>query len=98
MLQVQVCVANTGSCAGEEIVQLYIRDPVASLVQPVKVLKRFRKVALRPGEEKTVTFALPVQELGFHKNDLSYVVEPGVFTVMVGGNSRDTLAYDIRLL
>ena len=98
VLQVQVCVANTGSCAGEEIVQLYIRDPVASLVQPVKVLKRFRKVALRPGEEKTVTFALPVQELGFHKNDLSYVVEPGVFTVMVGGNSRDTLAYDIRLL
>lgn len=97
VLQVQVCVANTGKCAGEEIVQLYIRDCVASLVQPVKVLKGFRKVRLLPGEQKTVTFRLPAAELGFHRQDFSYTVEPGAFRIMVGGSSKDTLECEIQL-
>ena len=88
-LQVKVTVTNTGNYDGEETVQLYIRDLVASVTQPVKELKNFSKVFLRKGESKTVEFTLGVDDLRFYNSNLSYVYEPGDFKVFVGGNSRD---------
>ena len=84
-LAVSVEVTNTGSRAGKEVVQLYVRDLYASVAPPVRRLRAFRKVELQPGERRTVTFELPVQELAFIGLDDRAVVEPGDFEVMVGG-------------
>ena len=84
-----VAVTNTGSRDGEEIVQLYLRDMVRSITPPVKELKDYRRVALKAGETKTVTFEITVDDLKFYNSSLDYVAEPGEFTVMIGGNSRD---------
>ncbi len=86
---IQADVTNTGTVAGEEVVQLYVHDPYASVTRPVKELKGFRRVALAAGESRTVTFVLPISSLGFHNVDLNYVVEPGAFEVMVGSSSED---------
>ncbi len=88
-LTVSVRVANKGSMDGDEIVQLYIRDDYSSATRPVKELKGFRRVHLQTGERKKVVFRLPVRELGYYDADVHYVVEPGVFTIMVGSSSRD---------
>lgn len=86
---VSVDVTNTGSRAGHEIVQLYTHDLAASMSRPVKELKGFERIALAPGETRTVTFSLDPAELGFFNNDLEYVVEPGDFEVMVGPDSEN---------
>lgn len=86
---IQVDVTNTGAVAGDEVVQLYIHDGVASVTRPVKELKGFRRVTLGSGETKTVTFVLPISSLGFHDVSLNYIVEPGTFDVMVGSSSDD---------
>ncbi|NHC42514.1 glycosyl hydrolase [Bacillus sp. MM2020_1] len=83
-----VDVINTGERAGEEIVQLYVSDVVASRVRPVKELKGFKKIMLQPGERRTVTFDLPINNLGFYNEAMEYVVEPGLFKVTVGSNSQ----------
>jgi beta-glucosidase len=88
-LQVKVQVSNTGKFDGEEVVQLYLRDIYASVVQPVKKLKAFQKVMLKAGETRDVTFNLAVEDLKFFNSDLKWTSEPGEFKVMVGGNSRD---------
>lgn len=90
-LTVSVEVENLGSRAGDEVVQLYIRDPVASMARPVKELKGFQRVALRPGEKRRVEFTLSHDHLGFWNREMRYVVEPGEFRVMVGSNSRDVI-------
>lgn len=86
---VSVNVKNTGKCKGEEVVQLYIRDEVASITRPVKELKGFEKISLEPGETKTVTFDITDEQLGFYNNNMEYVVEKGDFTFMVGTNSKE---------
>ncbi|GIV58492.1 MAG: hypothetical protein KatS3mg042_1405 [Rhodothermaceae bacterium] len=83
-LRVSVTVANTGDRAGQEVVQLYSRDLYASITPSVKRLRRFEKIALAPGEARTVTFTLPVSDLAFIGLDNRPVVEPGGFEVMVG--------------
>lgn len=88
-LDVSVPLTNNGKYDGEETVQLYIHDIYASLTQPLKKLKAFKKVFLKAGESKTVTFSLTVEDLKFFNNDLKWIYEPGEFEVMVGGNSRD---------
>jgi beta-glucosidase len=88
-INVTVTVKNTGSKTGEEVVQLYIRDLVASITRPVKELKAFKKVALKAGESKTLTFTLTENDLKFYNSDLKFVAEPGDFRVFVGPNSRD---------
>jgi beta-glucosidase len=97
-IQVSVNVKNSGSREGEEIVQLYIRDLVADHVRPVKELKGFEKIRLAPGQEKTVTFTLDVTMLSYYNSQGTLVIEPGVFHIFVGGNSRDvkqaTLNYE----
>ncbi len=82
-------VSNTGKFDGEETVQLYIRDMVASVTQPVKKLKAFQKIMLKAGETKDVSFNLGIDDLKFIGSDLTSIYEPGVFKVMIGGNSRD---------
>ena len=90
-LTVSVEVENMGRRAGDEVVQLYIRDPVASMARPVKELKGFQRVSLQPGAKKRVEFVLASEQLGFWNRELRYVVEPGEFRVMVGANSVDVL-------
>lgn len=97
-LTVSVNVTNTGSVAGEEVVQLYIRDKVASISRPVKELKGFEKIMLQPGELKTVTFQLTADDLSFYKEDLSFGWEPGLFDIYVGGNSRDVGLAEVELM
>ena len=90
-VSVSATVRNTGNVAGAEVVQLYIRDPVASVVRPVKELKGFTKVNVAPGERQTVRFTLGPRELGFYNQDMQWVVEPGVFRVWVGWSSDEGL-------
>jgi beta-glucosidase-like glycosyl hydrolase len=85
---VEVDVENTGRRDGREVVQLYLRDPVASVVVPVQRLRGFEKVALAPGERRTVTFTLGPEALRLLDAHLEWVVEPGVFEVAVGRSSR----------
>jgi beta-glucosidase len=89
-LTVTCRVTNTGSRAGEEVVQLYVRDLVGSVTRPVKELKGFQKILLQPGEGKDITFTLSSNDLSFYRKDMSFGTEPGKFIVFVGGNSRDT--------
>jgi beta-glucosidase len=88
-LTASVTVTNTGKVAGEEVVQLYIQDPVASVSLPVKELKNFKKVMLQPGEKKIVDFEITTDDLKFYNSDLKYDWEPGDFVIYVGTNSRD---------
>ncbi|HLO59176.1 MAG TPA: beta-glucosidase BglX [Bacteroidales bacterium] len=88
-LTVSVTVTNTSKLAGEEVVQLYIRDMVGSVSRPMKELKDFRKVMLQPGEKKEVVMEVTTDDLKFYNSQLKYDWEPGDFTVFVGGNSRD---------
>jgi beta-glucosidase len=94
---VSIDVTNTGQRVGDEVVQLYIRDVVSQATRPVKQLRGFRRVTLRPGETRTVSFALGFDELSYHGLEMKRVVEPGRFEVMVGGNSRDvqSVALDV---
>lgn len=94
---VTVNVTNTGSREGAEVVQLYVRDLVGSLTRPVKELKGFQKVMLKPGESKTITFTLTEKDLSFYRADLTFGAEPGKFQVFVGGNSRDVLQAQFEL-
>jgi len=88
-LTVSVSVRNTGQVAGSEVVQLYVTDEVCTYTRPVKELKAFRKVFLRPGETKTVTLQIRAETLGYYDRDGQYVLEPGWFTVTVGNSSVD---------
>lgn len=88
-LNIKITVTNTGNSAGEEVVQLYIRDMVGSVVRPLKELKGFKKIMLNPGESKVLEFSIGVDDLRFYNNALQYIWEPGMFKVFVGGNSSD---------
>ncbi|HXM55146.1 MAG TPA: glycoside hydrolase family 3 N-terminal domain-containing protein [Candidatus Dormibacteraeota bacterium] len=88
-VKVSVNVANTGSRSGDEVVQLYVRRPRASVTRPVLELKGFARVELDPGERRTVTFEVPAGQLGFYDRELAFVVEPGVVEVFVGRSSED---------
>ena len=90
-VSIRVDVTNTGTRAGEEVVQLYINDRVASVTRPVKELKGFKRIALEPAERMTVEFKLPAEALAFYNKEMKLVVEPGIFKVYVGRSSRDTV-------
>ena len=85
--QVSVRVTNTGERAGAEVVQLYLRDDVASVTRPVRELRGFRRVELQPGESRTVTFELGFDDLSMLDGRMQRVLEPGTFTVFTGGSS-----------
>jgi beta-glucosidase len=96
-LEVNVTVANQGTRAGQEVVQLYVRDPIASRSRPLRELKAFEKVALSPGEAKQVSLRVPVADLGFHLDDGSYVVEKGEIQLFVGGDSLAAAAGSVEI-
>ncbi len=97
-LNISVKVMNTGNYGGEEVVQLYIRDLVASVTRPVKELKRFEKILLKKGEEKEVNFVLSEEDLRFTGVDMKPVSEAGNFKIFVGTNSRDVLESQFELI
>jgi beta-glucosidase len=86
---VRARVKNTGARAGDEVVQLYIRDLLASVARPVMQLAGFQRVSLKPGEEKEVSFELSSDQLHMLDRDMKWVVEPGTFRVLVGASSKD---------
>ena len=88
-VSVKATVRNTGDRKGSEVVQLYIRDLIASVTVPVKELKGFEKIMLEPGEQKIVEFRLNHDDLAFYNKSMDLVVEPGTFAVMVGSSSED---------
>jgi beta-glucosidase len=87
--RVLVDVTNTGKVAGDEVVQMYIRDYISSVTRPVKELKGFQRITLKPGQTKTVSLDITPEHLAFYDIDMNYVVEPGEFKIMVGNSSRD---------
>jgi beta-glucosidase len=98
VVTVGVEVKNTGSVAGTEVVQLYIRNTAASVEQPVRELKGFARVALAPGEQKHVEFPLGFDELNFVNTDMKRTVEPTAYKIWVGGNSLATAETDLKLV
>jgi beta-glucosidase len=90
-LDVSVDVRNSGDRGGEEVIQLYVRDDVASVEEPVKRLVGFRRIAFRAGDVRTVTFRIGPEPLALYDRQMRHVVEPGTFTVYVGTNSDDVL-------
>ncbi|MBU9826624.1 glycoside hydrolase family 3 N-terminal domain-containing protein [Rahnella perminowiae] len=104
-IEVQIQVTNTGKQAGSEVVQVYLRDCVASLVRPVQELKAFERVELDAGQTATLSFSIPTDMLNFTSNAGKRIVEPGFVEVQVGSSSRDiqargkiTLAGEVREL
>ena len=90
-LKVSVEVQNVGKRAGDQVVQLYIRDIAASMTRPVKELKGFKRISLKPGETQRIEFTLGPEHLGFYNREMKYVVEAGEFKVMVGSSSEDVI-------
>ena len=98
MVTVGVDVKNTGSVAGTEVAQLYIRNTSASVEQPLRELKGFMRVTLAPGETKHVTFPLGFEELNFYNVALKETVEPSTYDIWVGGNSLATAETRLKIV
>lgn len=96
--KVSVDVTNTGSREGDEVPQLYIHQKIASITRPVKELRGFRRITLKPGEKKTVEFTLTPQALSLWDVNMHKVVEPGIFEVMVGPDSEHTKTVNLSVL
>lgn len=88
-IEVSMTITNSGKVAGEEVVQLYLRDKVGSVVRPIIELKDFQKIKLNAGETKTVKFTIDKQKLSFYNSDLKWITEPGDFDLMIGSSSSD---------
>ncbi|WP_321438572.1 beta-glucosidase BglX [uncultured Bacteroides sp.] len=97
-IEVTFDLKNTGKYEGTEVAQLYVRDKVGSVTRPVKELKRFTRVTLKPGETKNISFTLPVEELAFWNIDMKKVIEPGDFTLWVGTNSQEGISADFKVV
>jgi beta-glucosidase len=97
-VSLQVTIKNEGTYEGTETVQLYLKDCFASVTRPVKELKSFKRVTLKPGESKRVAFVITREMLKFYKADMTWGAEPGKFKAFVGGNSRDVLEKDFELM
>lgn len=96
--EVSIDVTNTGGMAGDEVVQMYVRDEFSSLVRPALELKGFERIHLAPGMTKTVTFEISREHLCFYDPQKGWVVEPGDFVIMIGGNSKDYLVITLTVL
>ncbi len=97
-IEASVTITNSGEVDGEEIVQLYIQDLVASITRPIKELKGFEKLKIAAGESETVTFQISVKDLSFYRKDDSYGTEPGKFKIFIGTNSTINTFKEITLL
>ncbi|RPI73244.1 MAG: glycosyl hydrolase [Ignavibacteriales bacterium] len=97
-LTITVKVKNTGSYDGEEVVQLYVQDLVASVTRPIKELKRFEKIFLKKGEEKEITFNISEKDLRFTGQQMKTISEPGDFKVYIGANSAEVIEAKFKLV
>ena len=88
-IEISVDVKNVGPRGGDEVVQLYVNDVQSEVTRPVKELKGFKRITLKPNQKKTVTLILSITQLGFYNKDMKYVVEPGKIKVMIGSSSED---------
>lgn len=95
---VEVDVRNVGDRAGDEVVQLYVRDQVASVTRPIKELKGFERVTLAPGESRTVRLTLGPDAFALWNLDMDEVVEPGLFDIMVGPDSENLQTVTLEIL
>lgn len=96
-VEVSVDVTNSGNYDGKEVVQLYIRDLVGTVTRPVRELKGFKKIEIKKGETKTVTFKITENDLKFYNSNLDFVAEPGEFKVFVGTDSNASLSENFEL-
>ena len=96
-VRAMVDVKNVSGPTGDEVVQLYINDPVASLSQPVRRLRGFERVTLKPGEQRTITFTLDKSDYGFHDNRGRFIVEPGRIDVYAGTSSKAELKQSFQV-
>ena len=87
--KVSVDVTNSGKTDGDEVVQMYVRQQYSSVTRPVKELKGFKRIHLRPGETRSVEFDITPEKLSFYNINMDYTVEPGAFDIMVGASSED---------
>lgn len=97
-LSISVSVTNTGDFDGEEVVQLYVRDMVASITPPLRLLKGFQKIFIPKGDTKEVVFKIRAADLAFYHPDMKFYAEPGEFTVFVGGDSNASLSQTFSLV
>lgn len=98
VLTVECDITNTGEYEGTEVVQLYVQDKVGSVTRPVKELKRFTRVTLKPGETRTVVFDLPIEELAFWNIDMVRTVEPGDFGLWVATHSQSGDEFSFKVI
>jgi beta-glucosidase len=98
VLTVSADIANRGRLAGVEVVQLYVRPVAASVAQPVRLLKGFRRVALQPGETQTVTFTITARDLAFHNQQMQLVSEPGRYQVWIAPDSVRGIGSEFTML
>jgi beta-glucosidase len=94
-ITVSCSITNSGKAAGEEVVQLYLRDRVAQPVRPVKELKDFKKIMLQPGETRVVQFIIDKEKLSFYNEKLQWITQPGQFDLMIGSSSSDIRLKDV---
>ncbi|PKQ65178.1 beta-glucosidase [Labilibaculum filiforme] len=97
-IEVKLSLSNTGSYEGEEIVQLYIQDPKAKYARPVKELKAFQKIKLKPGENTEVSFLLKSEDLGYYSPEGEFLIESGEYHIYIGENSQNVQQINISLL
>jgi len=97
-ITLSVSITNTGNVAGEEVVQLYIRDVAGEIVRPVKELKAFKKIMLEPKETKEVSFTITEEQLRYHHENLQFTSDAGTFIAYVGRNCQDVSALTFKLV
>jgi len=90
-------VTNSGARTGDEVVQLYVRDRVSRITRPVKELRGFERISLKPGETRTVRFVIDSKTLGYYGFANKWIVEPGAFDLMVGGSSATNALKSVTL-
>ncbi len=97
-LTVSATVTNTGERDGDEVVQLYIRDPIANTTRPIKELKAFQRMTVAKGQSRKVVFELPAADLSFYDTEMKLVVEPGTIQVWVGPSSAEGIEESFELV
>jgi beta-glucosidase len=97
-LSVSATVRNVGGLEAEEVVQLYVRDLVGNVTRPVRELKGFQRVRLRPGESRKIVFVLGPADLAFYGQDMRLITEPGAFQVWIGGSSKAELLAEFTII
>lgn len=97
-VKIRVTVENTGSLAGEEVVQLYVQDIVGSVTRPVRELKGFQKILLTPGERRVIDFTLTPEDLSFYRRDMTFGQEEGSYNVWIGNSSDASLSGHFKLV